>query len=487
MKPLSTPRILPIVLAACLLAAALCLPSCAVNPVTGEKELMLLSRSEEKALGERTDEQIVSTYGVYDDPELEGYVRRIGQDLVPHSHRSGLDHTFRVLDSPAVNAFAVPGGYVYLTREILAYMNSEAELAGVLGHEIGHISARHTAQQYSRAQLAQLGLGLGSILSEAFRDYAELARFGVGLLFLRYSRDDERQADDLGVEYATRAGYDAAEMAGFFETLRRKGEDSGAGSLPGWLSTHPDPADRQGAVREKAQTWKRQTGKAPYRVRREAYLREIDGIVVGEDPRQGYVEKGRFYHPEMKFSFPVPDGWKVENAASRVRMIEPNQQAVILFFAPAASSARTAARDFFSESGANVLSSEAVQVSGLDAQRVIASWYTDRGELKGMVLFIEKGGSVFGFQGLAPAAAFDGYQGVFRNTMTGFRALDDPDRLRRGPSRLRVRTVAASGDLRSALSSLGVSGEELAFHALLNGMYLEDRVEAGSKLKVVSR
>ena len=179
--------------------------SCAANPVTGQQEFMLLSEPDEIRLGRKTDAQIARTYGLYDDPDLTAYIDRIGQRIAKGSHRPDLSFAFRVLDSPVVNAFAVPGGFVYVTRGILIYFTSEAELSGVLGHEIGHVAARHSAQQYTKAQLAQLGLGLGTILSKDFRELAGLAQFGVGMLFLKFSRDNERQADDLGVEYATRA------------------------------------------------------------------------------------------------------------------------------------------------------------------------------------------------------------------------------------------------------------------------------------------
>jgi len=183
--------------------------SCAINPVTHKRELMLLSAADEVAMGQQTDPQVLQTFGQYKDADLARYVTALGNKLGALSHQPELDYSVKVLDSPVVNAFAVPGGYVYLSRGILAYLNDEAELAGVMGHEIGHIAARHSAQQYSRAQVTQLGLGLGAMVSKTFRKYAGLAQFGVGMLFLSFSRDMERQADALGVEYSSKAGYDA--------------------------------------------------------------------------------------------------------------------------------------------------------------------------------------------------------------------------------------------------------------------------------------
>ena len=165
--------------------------SCAVNPVTGKKEFMLVSESQEIALGKQTDQQIIETYGLYNNQQMNNYVNTIGQKMAKLSHRPQLTFSFKVLDTPVINAFAVPGGFIYVTRGILAYLNNEAELACVLGHEIGHVTARHTAKQVSKAQVTQLGLGIGSMLSETFQKYAGVAQFGVGMLFLKFSRDKE--------------------------------------------------------------------------------------------------------------------------------------------------------------------------------------------------------------------------------------------------------------------------------------------------------
>ena len=230
--------------------------ACALNPVTGKRELMLMSASDELAMGQQTDPQILRTYGKYEDADLARYVAALGKKIGALSHQPNLAYSIQVLDSPVVNAFAVPGGYVYLTRGILAYLNDEAELAGVVAHEIGHIAARHSAQQYSKAQFAQLGLGLGSVLSKTFRKYAGVAQAGVGLLFLSFSRSDEREADALGVEYSAKAGYDSNHMANLFDSLERLNPGEGQGGLPGWFSTHPNPENRIAAIKQDTQVWR---------------------------------------------------------------------------------------------------------------------------------------------------------------------------------------------------------------------------------------
>src|SRR3990172_2751360 len=187
--------------------------ACAVNPVTGKRELNLLSEGQEIQLGAESDPAIIAQYGLYNDEKISNFLTGMGQKMAGISHRPQLEFHFRVLDSPVINAFALPGGYVYFTRGILGYMNSEAEVAGVLGHEIGHVTARHGAKAYTRAQLAQVGFTAGYVLSETFRQYGDVAMQSIGLLFLKFGRDQETQSDKLGVEYSTTIGYDAKNMS----------------------------------------------------------------------------------------------------------------------------------------------------------------------------------------------------------------------------------------------------------------------------------
>ncbi|MDY6953003.1 MAG: M48 family metalloprotease [Thermodesulfobacteriota bacterium] len=461
--------------------------SCALNPVTGQRELMLLSESDETRLGQRTDGEIVTSYGMYDNAALGAYVGNLGQRIAKVSHRSALSFQFKVLDSAVVNAFAVPGGYVYLTRGILSYLNSEAELAGVLGHEIGHVAARHSAQQYSKSQLAQLGLGLGTALSKDFRKYAELAHFGVGMLFLRFSRDNERQADDLGVEYASKAGFDASHMAHFFVTLQRLHPSSDRTGLPSWLSTHPDPPDRIRAVQVRAQQWAERLGTGPFQVNRDTYLRAIDGLVFGEDPRQGYVADRVFYHPELAFQFPVPSAWKLNNTPAQVQMTSKKQKAAILFSLASGPSPKEVARRFAQEANAQVIQSDDIQINGLPAVRVISDVATQKGQLRVMSSFIQKDKGVYVFRGFTHPSLFQQYASIFQDTMGGFKALSDPKRINVKPDRLRIRVTKRGATLRDALRSLGVPDAALEDVALLNGWELHDEIPPKTLLKIVDK
>ena len=228
-----------VIVLAVTLAVILCTVTCAVNPVSGKKELMFFSEKAEIALGQSTDNEIRQTYGIYQDKAMNDYVNAVGQKLAAFSFRPKLQFHFAVLDTPVINAFAAPGGFIYVTRGIMALMNSEAELAVVLGHEIGHVDARHSVKRLSGTLLISVGLLLGSALSEDIAKVAGLAGIGMQLLFLKFSRSDEYQADSLGIQCARKAAYSPVEMVQFFSSLENMSADSGASRLPNFLSTHP--------------------------------------------------------------------------------------------------------------------------------------------------------------------------------------------------------------------------------------------------------
>ncbi|NOX37498.1 MAG: M48 family metalloprotease [Calditrichaeota bacterium] len=460
---------------------------CAVNPVTGKRELILLSEADEIQLGIQTDRQLVQMYGIYDDPELQLYIQQLGQKLAALSHRPHLDYQFKLTDTPVINAFAVPGGFVYITRGILAYLNSEAELAGVIGHEIGHIAARHSAKQYTRIQLAQLGLGLGAMLSEQFARFSGLAEIGLGLLFLKFSRDQEKQADELGVEYAARAGYDASEMANFFLTLDRMTPEEQKGGLPSWFSTHPNPRDRVVKIRQLARNWVQKLGLTQPHIERQTYLKKIDGIVFGEDPRQGFVRKGYFYHPDLKFQFPVPRGWEVQNTPTQVRLVEPGERAAILFTIADANSPRQAADQFVRKEKALVLSNTASRINGFPAQILLSEIASSDQIIRILSYFIRKGKVVFVFHGFTRGDLFPQFQSTFEHTMANFKVLRDRSLLSIQPDRIEVRRVQRAAPLRVVLKRWRILENDLETTALINGLKLTDTVEAGTWLKTIRR
>ena len=459
--------------------------SCAKNPVTQKRELMLISNSQEIALGRQTDPEVLQTYGRYEDANLDAYVAGLGNRLGGLSHRPELAYSVKVVDSDVVNAFAIPGGYVYLTRGMLTYLNNEAELAGVMGHEIGHIAARHSAHLYSQAQLAQLGLGLGSVFSQTFQKYAGVAQLGLSMLFLKFTRDDERQADSLGVEYSSKAGFDSAQMANMFLTLERLNPGSDRSGLPGWFSTHPNPPDRIAAIQRDTQTWRATLPQTEYVINRDSYLRYLEGMVFGADPRQGFVEGQVFYHPQLAFQFPVSAGWKVNNTAAQVQLFPPEQDAAVLFSMVSSPSPAAAAEAFRQESRASLQLSEVIRVNGLQAQRMVSDVALEQGDIRVASYFIQKDEHVYVFHGYTDPAQFDRYYPAFQQTMGHFDRLTDRAKLNAKPDRLALKRTAGPGSARQAFQQFGVPQDKLEKVAILNGVQLADELPAGTLVKIV--
>ncbi|HYG01776.1 MAG TPA: M48 family metalloprotease [Chryseosolibacter sp.] len=473
-----------------LLLTIFLLHGCAKNPVTGKRDFMLMSESQEKALGAQSDPQIIATMGLYEDPTLQKFIKEKGQQMAAVSHRKDLKYEFKIVDSPVVNAFAVPGGYVYFTRGIMAHFNNEAEFAGVLGHEIGHITARHSAKQYSNAMLGQIGLIAGSVLSPTFAQYAELAGQGMQLLFLKFGRDAESQSDKLGVEYSTKIGYDAEEMAGFFSTLDRLSADAGQ-EIPTFLSTHPDPADREKKVARLANEWDRKTDK-DLSVNRDSYLRMIDGIIYGEDPKQGFVENNMFFHPVMKFQFPIPAQWQVQNTPQQVQIVEPQGQAFMLLTLAEGNDLEAAAESLLQKYQLSPAQSGRETVNGLNAIAIIADQNAQQGQqqqasVRTLIYLIQYGGNIYAMIGASAKQNFDTYARTFQNTMRSFNELTDQEKITRQPELVRIKTIDNATTLQSALTRFQMPQDRHEEIAVLNGMRLNDRLEAGTLIKVIER
>lgn len=460
---------------------------CAVNPVTGKREFMLISESEEIAMGKKYDPQICQMYGVYNDQKIANYVNDLGQRMAKISHRPYLNYEIKVMDSPVINAFAVPGGYVYITRGILAYMNSEAELAGVMGHEIGHVTARHSAKQQSEAQLAQIGMGIGSVFIEGFDQYAGFAGQAVGLLFLKFGRDDERQSDRLGVEYSTKIGYNSNEMSKFFKVLDKM-QSNGSNSLPDFLSTHPNPGERVVTVKNLTDKEQKKYQGQTFKINRNEYLNQIDGIVFGPDPQQGFIEEDVFYHPALKFQFPTPAGWTVNNLPSQVQMIPGDKKGAMIFKLEESETYTQAASTFIDETNMVDVSSKILKVNGFDAEEIVGNVNTQNGQIKIIAVFLDKGKNVYSFLGYSAVGDFERYLNSFQNTMHGFKDLNDINKLNKQADRIKIRKVTRNMTLREAFKSFGVADEDLEKHALLNGArQLNEHVNTNLLLKVIEK
>jgi predicted Zn-dependent protease len=486
-------------LAGCLAASFCLINSCATNPVTGKRQVALISEDQEIAMGVDADPQIVAQYGLYQDSALQRFINEKGKQMAAISHRPNLNYTFRIVDSDILNAFAVPGGFVYFTRGIMAHFNNEAEFAGVLGHEIGHITARHSVAQQSKAILGQIGLIGAMVVNPQLAQFGEAASQGLGLLFLKFGRDAERQSDDLGVEYSTKIGYDAHEMAGFFNTLQRKGAESGAQELPNFLSTHPNPGDRNVAVAKEAKEWQRKVGKTNLQVNRNQYLRRIDGLIYGEDPRAGYLENSVFYHPVLKFQFAVPQNWNYQNAPDRVVMAPKDGKAMMFLTLAQGTSLQQAAQAAMQQYKLQVTGSQETTVNGLPAlivegaqqpqpqQQQQQQQQQGGGIVRTLSYFIQYSGNIYHIIGAAGQADIAAYAPYFSNTMQSFRPLTDPAKLNRQPDRVRIKTVRDNSTLEQALRGFNVPDRRVEEMAILNGMKRTDRVTQGMLIKVISQ
>lgn len=457
--------------------------ACKVNPVTGKKDFLVMGTEREKALGASYDPQVEASMGFYDDAKLQRFIDEKGQQMARISHRPNLGFQFKIVDSPVVNAFAVPGGYVYFTRGIMAHFNNEAEFAGVLGHEIGHVTARHSAKQMRNQTLSQVGLIAGAIaFPRQFGQFGEMAQQGLGLLLLKNGRDDESQSDKLGVQYSTKVGYDAVEMANFFRTIDRISAGSGQ-EIPTFLSTHPDPLDREEKVKQMAR--KRQA-KAPagqqFQVNRDSYLRMIDGLLYGKDPKQGFIENNNFYHPVLEFQFPIPNGWQTANSPQQFQMGAPDGKAVAFLMLAQEGSLQEAARAALTNNQLTLKQQENIRVNGMNA---IAMRSAKPNELEVLTYVIQDGNRIYKLHGLSTPQDFSRYFNTFKQIFDNFDKLTDPSKLNKQPERVKIETVKSNTTLQNALTGFGMPRARLNELAILNGMELNDRVTAGMLIKTV--
>jgi len=464
--------------------------NCATNPVTGKRQVVLMSEAQELAMGQEADPQIVAQFGLYEDAALQAFIQDKGKQMAAISHRPNITYHFKVIDSDVLNAFAVPGGYVYFTRGIMAHFNSEADFAGVLGHEIGHIAHRHTVEQQRNQMLGQLGLIAGMIISPTIAQFGQAASQGLGLMLLKFGRDAERESDQLGVEYSTKIGYDARQMANFFQTLQRSSEAAGSDPLPNFLSTHPDPGDRLTTVTKLAREWQQKLNLTNPKVNREAYLKRIDGLIYGEDPKGGYRENNVFYHPVLKFQFPTPANWRYQNSPQQVALASPDGKAMMLLMLAQGTSLQQAAQGVLEKYKMTNRSYRELNVNGLNAAELYADQVPPQGQQGGVrtvSYLIQYGQLIYHMIGVAGPADFASYERTFLGTMQAFRELTDQAKINKKPDRVRIRTVKQATTLEQALRGYNTPQNKLQELAILNGMTLTERLSQGTLIKVIAQ
>lgn len=467
------------------------LGGCSTNPATGEQAFTLMSQDDERKLGREQHPRILAEFGGgYDDPALQAYVTGLGNALVRGSEQPDMPFTFTVLDSSVVNAFALPGGYVYVTRGLLALAGSEAELAGVVGHEIGHVVARHAAQQHSRSILVGLGAGiLGAVIGE--RAVAEALNAGGGLILRSYSREQEFEADSLGLRYMTHAGYDPDAMASFLDHLGAKsrldaallgtGADPDESSL---LSTHPRTVDRVQEARAAALGVGPQGG----RVDRESYLHRLDGMIYGDSPDQGLIRGRRFLHPKLRFEFTVPPEFVLVNGQTAVRARGPNGATIVFDMVPRGVGG-TAMEYLRYRWGARLplVDLTTLTVDGMDAATGLVRISSRQGPLDLRLVAIRNpDGRIYRFLFGTAVADTARLNAALQRTAFSFRLLGEAEANKEKPYRLRLYT-ARPGDTVARLAQWMPEGPQPeARFRVLNGMAPGAEPVPGQILKYVS-
>jgi predicted Zn-dependent protease len=461
---------------------ALAIVGCAVNPATGARELSLVSESQEIAMGQQEDPKAAAFFGIYPDEALQKYVSDLGLEMAALSERPQLPWTFRLADDPAVNAFAIPGGFIYVTRGIMVSLNSEAELAGVLGHEVGHITARHSANQMSRQQLQQIGLVAGMVLSEHVRQYGGVLAQGLAVLNLSYSRGDESQADELGVRYMTRSGHDARELMDVMQTLALV---SGGASerVPEWQLTHPYPENReanlQALIAESGVDYSGST------VDRDPYLRRLEGLVFGTNPREGFFKESRFHHPDLAFRLDFPDGWRGVNQKTVVGSVSPQEDALIaLSVAQDATSPTAALTEFRAQEGVESRNAREIRFNGLPAAMAEFAASTDGGVLQGYVAYVAHGELVYQLLGYSAQASWSRHAETVQASFESFQEERDRAVLNVQPARVEIVEAPRRMTFAEFLTAYPSTVDDAEI-SRINRLQPEEAVAAGTLLKRV--
>jgi predicted Zn-dependent protease len=481
MKPAQTARQTRMALLLILAAVAATVSTCATNPVTGRREFSLVSESQEIAMGQEAAQQTVQSLGAVPDSALQRYVSSLGLAMARASERPSLPWSFTVIDDPSVNAFALPGGPIFITRGILSHMNSEAQLVSVLGHEIGHITAKHSVQQMSQAQLAQIGLVAAIIVKPELAQFGDLASTGLGLLFLKFGRDDETQADDLGFRYMVSASYAPDEMAEMFKTLARLSGGADQGRVPEWLSTHPDPGNRvQATLNRIAAT----TLPANLKVGRDVFLQRTEGLIFGENPRLGFFRQTEFLHPDLRFRFEFPAGWKTANQATQVAAVSPQQDAIVVLSLVDSLTPNQALNEFLRQQGITNEGASSGSVNGLTAASANFSAQTEQGPLSGRVTFVSLDNRTYRLLGYTPSGRIGTYRSELQRSLGSFARLTDQSALNVQPVHVRLvrltRAMTVAEFAQSYPSAIPV--EQVA---LINGVDPGATFPAGALVKRV--
>lgn len=467
---------------------------CATNPVSGKSEFVMMSEVREIELGREEHPNILKRYGRYDNPALQAYVERVGQQLAARSHRSHLSYTFTLLDSAEVNAFALPGGYIYITRGLLAYLNNEAELAAVLGHEIGHVTARHGVRQMSTAGATQLGFTLGALLVPELRSEAAQDLFNVlGTAFVRgYGREHELEADRLGAEYLARVGYDPRAMIDVigvlknqeqFESARAKEEGREPQAYHGVFATHPDNDRRLQETVAAAERLKERP--VTQQVQRDDFVRSLDQLLYGPSEQEGRVRDNRFYHGLLGISIEFPPEWSVDNRAERLVALAPQGEAMLQVTMEEAKGLPPG--EFLSSRFKQTLrQGSELSVAGLSGYSGLVALDSAAGmrDARASVVYLQQ--HAYLFVGVAKQPAqFAAFDPQFLAVVRSLHPLSSDERALAQAARLKAVTVKSGETIATLAKQSPLSHHAEATLRLLNGLYPDGEPKPGTLVKII--
>ena len=489
---------MPQVAICALLAATTILSGCSTNPATGEQSFTAFMDAEDEIrVGAEEHPKMLEAFGgTYDDRALTAYVNAIGQRMVAKSELPDLKFQFFVLNDDTVNAFALPGGYVYISRGLVALAEDEAELAGVIGHEIGHVTARHSAQRYSSAMATNIGLTAVGILGSVFgapSGIGNLASFGAQAALQSYSRSQELEADKLGVRYMTQLGYDPSALSDFFAKLdahttihaKKAGRSVDNFNI---MQTHPRTSDRINQAKVLAQT------ETPPNARRERepFLGQIDGLLFGKDPREGFLKGDTFIHPELGFKFDFPPGFKVDNGKAKVEATDDKGTTIVFDMeSPKVATGMTDLANYISRHWGPQLdikpeSIKTLTINGLSAATARASVDTNKGPHELRMLAIRGARDrLYRFIFLTTPAVTDKMSVPLRRTTYSFNLLkpSEADNIR--PPQIKIRTVNAGDTEASMAAQMPFEDYNEDWFKALNLNVVSDGLATGEKVKIV--
>ncbi|MEM7618593.1 MAG: M48 family metalloprotease [Pseudomonadota bacterium] len=472
-------KILPIVM-------VISLGACTTNPATGDRQFTaLLPAAKEAQVGAQEHVKIEKQFGKFMTGPVADYVSSVGQKVAKNTERKDVTYRFYTIDNPLVNAFALPGGYIYVTRGLLTLANSEAEMAAVIGHEIAHVTGRHAAERMSAGALTGIGAAVVGIATSS-AEIGRAASLGSNLYISSYSRSQENEADDLGIRYLARAGYDPKAMTRFLSNLdaqsKLEAEETGRKPSFSFFSTHPMTSDRVATTTRIAAEYPNSDT-----INRNTFLNKINGLTYGDSASQGFARGNKFYHPEMGFVFTVPEESKIRNGQTEVAATHPN--GTVILFDAARDSANPSAFDFLTQKvlkNQNAQNAERITVNGLDGATASFSGKVQGKSATIRVTVVEwTPGQFFRFQMAIPSGKTSAFMNELKKTTYSLRRLSASEKKSIRPKTLRVITAPSGATVSSMAAKMDVDGDKRKNFLVLNGLSSNAKIRAGQPYKIV--